>query len=258
MILARALAAELRKLLTLPGVWAGIGVTVLGTAVITALNAFSERAAFEAGEPAPSVFKTAYAAMPLGTVGAVVIGVLAIGAEYTANSPDAGGGRQIGTTLTAVPRRLALVAAKAVAVVLLTAATAAVAVPLSITVAQLLGGAATIETVPSEDAVAWWLGAVLYWTLMALIAFGATVLTRNVIVPLVVLTANSTLVSFSLLLTKLTPLAYGLPDMAGRKLFGGVDMVDGGLDAGPGGVVMAAWAAALVTAGGIVFTRRDA
>ena len=254
--------AELQKMLALPGVWTGAAVAVLGTAALTLLNAVGVRDALVAGRPEDtgygSAFDTAFAAMPIGTVGAVVIGVIAVSSEYTANSPDAGGGRQIGTTLVAVPRRASVLVAKVTAVVLLVIATAVVAVPASVALAEAIIGDAATATVPLDEAVRRCLGAALYWTLTALLALAVTVFTRSGVVPLLVLVVNSSLVSVSLLLTMLTPLAHWLPDMAGRRLFGDVDTVAGGLSPGPGALVMAAWALALLAVAGTVFSRRDA
>ena len=95
---------------------------------------------------------------------------------------------------------------------------------------------------------------------MGLIAFAITVLARSGIIPLIILIANSSVVSVSLLLTNLTPAAHWLPDMAGRNLFGfpADSVVPGGLDPTPGAIVMAGWALALLIVAGIVFRRRDA
>lgn len=263
MILLRALTAELRKALTLPAVWAGIAVALVGSLGITLLNAVTARNAIAAGRAdellaSTSPFETGYAAAPLGTVGAVVIGVILISSEYTANSPDAGGGRQLTTTLTATPQRLVVLAAKAVTVILLVAATAAVTLPACLALAHALIGDAGQETVSTQEGVMRWLGAELYWTLTGLLAFAITVLTRSGIIPLIVLIVNSSLVSVSLLLTNITPLAHWLPDMAGRRLFGGIGTVEGGLEALPGALVMTAWIVALLAAAGVVFSRRDA
>ncbi|MGW6006566.1 ABC transporter permease [Oerskovia enterophila] len=256
------LAAELQKMVALPGVWTGAAVAVLGTAALTLLNAVGVRDALVAGRPEDtgygSAFDTAFAAMPIGTVGAVVIGVIAVSSEYTANSPDAGGGRQIGTTLVAVPRRVSVLVAKVTAVVLLVIATAVAAVPASVALAEAIIGDAATATVPLDEAVRRCLGAALYWTLTALLALAVTVFTRSGVVPLLVLVVNSSLVSVSLLLTMLTPLAHWLPDMAGRRLFGDVDTVAGGLAPGPGALVMTAWAVALLVVAGTVLSRRDA
>lgn len=253
---------ELHKAVTLPAVWVGAAVAVLGTAALTLLNAVGVRDTLVAGRPEDSgygsAFDTAFASMPIGTVGAVVIGVVAMSSEFTANSPDAGGGRQIGTTLVAVPRRVGVLVAKAGAVVLLVLATAAVAIPASVTLAEAIIGDAATSTVPVDEAVRRCLGAALYWTLTALLALAVTVFTRSGVVPLLVLVVNSSLVSVSLLLTMLTPVAHWLPDMAGRRLFGDVDTVAGGLAAGPGALVMTGWALALLVVAGAVFSRRDA
>lgn len=259
----RTLAAELRKTVTLPGAWAGIAVALLGSVGITVLNAVTTRSAIAAGRAQEllvdtSPFEAGFAAVPLGTVGAVVVGVIVIGSEYTANSADAGGGRQLTTTLTAMPQRLVLLAAKAATVVLLVAATALVTIPACVVIARVIISDGAPETVSMDDAVLRSFGAALYWTLTGLIAFAVTVLTRNGIIPLVVFIMNSSLVSISLLLTNLTPLAYWLPDVAGLRLFGGTAIVEGGLDAIPGALVMGAWTLALLTVASVVFSRRDA
>lgn len=256
------LAAELRKTATLPAAWVAVAVTLLGSAGITVLNSVATRGALAAGAPDSrafvSVFETSYAAVPLGTVGAVVIGVVAMSSEYTANSADAGSGRQITATLAASPRRIALLVAKALTVVVLVALTAAVSIPVSVGVARLIIGGGAPDVVTLDEAWVRSLGAALYWALTGLIALAITVLTRSGIVPLIVLVANSSLVSFSLLLTSITPLAHWLPDMAGRRLFGGLSTVEGGLAAGPGALVMTAWALALLAVSGVAFSRRDA
>ena len=255
-------AAELRKIATLPATWVALAVTLLGSVGVTVLNAIATRAALDSGERESrafvSVFETGYAAVPLGTVGAVVIGVVAMSSEYTANNADAGSGRQITTTLAASPHRTGLLVAKALAVVLLVVVAAAATIPASVGIARLIIGGGSPETVALDDALLRALGATLYWTLTGLIALAITVLARSGIIPLVVLVANNSLVSVSLLLTSITPLAHWLPDMAGRRLFGGLSTVEGGLDAGPGALVMAAWTLVLLAVAGVVFSRRDA
>ncbi|MFY7064637.1 ABC transporter permease [Nocardiopsis changdeensis] len=249
------LGAELRKAASLPATGVAVLVALLGSALITLLNALSARSGTE-GLTSP--FEVGYAAVPLGTVGAVVLGVVVVSSEYTSNSPDAGGGRQITATLAAVPSRVRLLLAKALTVVLAVAATAAVTIPASVGVARLVIGGDAAETVTPEEMLHRFLGATLYWVLTGLIAFAITVLTRSGVVPLIVLIVNSSLVSFSLLLTRLTPLAHWLPDMAGRRLFGGLGTVEGGLDAVPGALVMAAWTLGLLVVAAAVFSRRDA
>lgn len=263
MTFLRCLAAELRKAVTLPAVWAGMAVALVGSLGITLINAVTARDAIAAGRAdellaSASPFETGYAAAPLGTVGAIVLGVILISSEYTANSPDSGGGRQVTTTLTAAPRRLVLLAAKALTVVLLVAVTALVTLPACLVLARFALGDVANETVSVDAGALRWLGAALYWTLAGLLAFAIAVLTRSGLIPLIVLIANSSLVSISLLLTTITPLAHWLPDLAGRRLFAGIASVDGGLDALPGALVMVAWTAIGLGVAGTVFSRRDA
>ncbi len=241
-----AVRAELRKASTLPAVWAGLAVTLFGSVAITMLNA---------GHATGSAFDTAFASMPLGTVGAVVIGVVAFSSEYTANNADAGGGRQITTTLSVTPRRTQLLLAKVITIVLLIVGSAVVTLPVTVGIAHLLIDSAGT---PIGDALGRSLGGTLYWTLSGLLGFAVTVMIRNGVIPLIVLIMNSSLVSVSLLLSKLTPLAHYLPDLAGRRLFGGVRTVEGGLSAVPGGLVMTGWAVVFCIAAGVVFARRDA
>lgn len=262
MSFASTLSAELRKAATLPAVWAGVAVTVLGSIALTLINASTTRNAVESGRPQlvadTSPFEAAFAMMPLGTVGAVVIGVVLIGSEYTSNSAEAGGGRQITATLAAMPRRVNVLAAKALTLVLAVLGTAAVALPASVAIAHAIIGDAGIDTVTLDDAVRRGLGGTLYWVLMGVIAFAITVMTRSAAIPLLVLVVNSSLVSIPLLLTNLTPLAHWLPDLAGRRLFDGPYTIDGGLDALPGAIVMGTWALLLLAIATVLFARRDA
>jgi hypothetical protein len=220
-----AVKAELSKAIALPAVWAGLALTVLGCTALEVLTAGRGEA-------------TGTESLPLGTVGAVVIGVVAISSEYTTNSADAGGGRQITTTLTTIPSRARVLLAKANTITLLIVLSAVLTMPISIGIARPSGSASEVLTSC--------LGATLYWVFSGLLGFAVAVILRNGVVPLI------------LLLTKITPLAHWLPDLAGRRLFGGVRTVDGGLDAVPGGFVMAGWAVLLCLLAGFVFARRDA
>ncbi len=253
--------AEFRKTVTLPGTSVGIAVALLGSCAITLLNGLQIRAAVDAGKPETaaytSPFETAFAAMPIGTIAAIIVGVIAFSSEYAINSADTGGGRQITATLTATAHRASVLAAKAITVVLLIVVAAALTLPATIGIAHAVIGAAGTETVAPHEAMTRCLGGTLYWILTGLMAFATAVLTRNGVIPLIVLIVNSSVVSVSLLLTKLTPLAHWLPDLAGRRLFGGLDTIEGGLDATPGALVMAGWTALLLASAVIAFHRRD-
>lgn len=258
----RALAAELRKAASLPAVWVAGAVAAFGSGALTALNAVSTRNAITSGRPEsygdPEPVEIAFAALPLGVVAAVVIGVVVVSSEYTPNSTDTADGRQITATLTAVPRRTAVLLAKAVSAAALTAASAVLAIGPSVLIARLVLGDLAEPELTASEALADAAGATLYWILMGMMALAITVFTRSGIVPLVVLIVNGSLVSVSFLLTRVTDLAHWLPDMAGRRLFPAVGQADGGLDAVPGALVMAAWAIGLLVLAGAVFACRDA
>lgn len=265
MRLLRAVSVELMKAATLPAVWTGVLVAVCGCAAITALNAFTVRQAIATGTEHQvsdtSPFETAFAAIPvLGVVASIVIGVVIIGSEYTAGRTESGGARQIATTLSAVAHRPTLFVAKALVVIVAVGGTALIAIPASIGLAQAIIAEGGVETVSGEQAVSRSLGAALYWCLMALMAMAITTITRSGVLPLAVLIANSSVVSLSLLLTRLTPVAHWLPDSAGRELFGFPSeyAIEGGLDATQGASVMGAWTLALLIVAGMVFSRRDA
>ncbi|TDD68742.1 ABC transporter permease [Jiangella aurantiaca] len=238
---ADAVAAELRKALTLPATLAGLAVAVLGPVALAALNA-SQGTADSAAE-------AALAAEPLITIGAIVLGVIAVSSEYN-------GGRQIASTFAAMPRRLTVLAAKAAAVAVLVAVAAAVAFPASLLVARLVAGPGP----GADDVLGRAIGAGVYAVLIGLIALAITVLTRSGIVPLIVLIANGSVVSVSFLLYLVTPLARYLPDLAGMRMLAGDDRIaiDDALAPLPGGLVMAAWTAALLAVAGAVLVRRDA
>jgi hypothetical protein len=207
-----------------------------------------------------SPIEAGFALIPtIGVLGPIVLGVVAISSEYTPNSGDAGGGRQIITTLTSIPRRVVLVAAKVLILAVLTAALAAVSIPTTIAVSQAVLGA---HGLPLGEALTTLgvrlVGAGAYWMLAALIAFAVTVLTRSGAIPLIVLIANSSLVSFSLQVSRLTPLGRYLPDIAGAQMFTVDFPAPDMLDPVTGGVVMAAWTVGLVIVATVVLARRDA
>lgn len=241
----RPLRAELSKLANLPSVWlacaAGL-VVPTGIAVITSLTTAPGR-------------DTGFSELGVGVLGAIILGVMAISSEYTTEGAESASSRQITTSLTAVPARKRLLGAKIAAVAVFAGLLAVVAVGLVFATVHILLGAA----VPPVNAstLARMGGAVAYWVLMALLAFGFTVLTRNGILPMTILVANSSAVTVTYLLAKSFPPANYLPDMAGMRMFTAVRT---GVMVAPltGGLVMAAWVASLLTVAGIVFTRRDA
>ncbi|MGW5159600.1 ABC transporter permease [Nonomuraea wenchangensis] len=264
MTLRHAVAGELRKLLTLPSALLALVLGAATTLGFAAMAANRMRVRLDSGDPNALAYNTTmdigFNLIPIGTVAAVVLGVVIISSEYAPSSKDAGGGRQILVSLTCSPRRAVLLAAKAIVLMLVTGVFALITIPAVIALSQAVLGAHGNSPGAVAAALGWRAaGGVAYWVLSALIAFAVTVLTRSGILPLVFFVANTTLVSVTFLLTKLTPLANYLPDVAGAQMIGVVRLpAEGMLDPLPGGLVMAAWAAALLAIAARVFARRDA
>ncbi len=198
-----------------------------------------------------------YQELAFGVISAIIIGVVAVSSEYFAESGESGGGRQITTSLTAISSRLRFLLSKAAAVAIVSSLLAAVAAAATMAVIRIVLGEHAPFT--GSEEVPRLIGIVCYWALTALLALGITVLTRHGVVPLSILIVNSSVVTVSYLLTRLTPLAYYLPDIAGIRMFIR-DLADSNVEVPPlvGGLVMSVWVAALFTVAAIVFCRRDA
>ena len=238
--------AELRKLLGLPTAWAGLILGVLLAPVVVLLSAGSDR-----GEPAPA--DAGMIELGVGLIGPMILGVVALSSEYTSTGEDAPRARQLTATLIAAPHRMRLLAAKTAALVLVVAAQATVVTAATVTLTQVLHDGRV--PVPTTGRMA---AAVLYWVLTALLAYSIVLITRNGIVPLAFLIVNSTFVSVSYLLTKVTDAAAYLPDIAGARMF--IRSSDFPVEMSPvtAGLVMSAWIAAFLAIGALLFHRRDA
>lgn len=240
----RVFRSELSKLLTLPFTWIAVAAGLAlptGIAVITSLTTSPDE-------------NTGFSEIAIGVAGAIVLGAVAIGSEYTTEGEESAAGRQITTTLTATAARTRLLLAKAAAVALLAAGTAAAAVVAVFATVGLLTDAGPALD-PGTAARAG--GAVVFWVLMALLAFALTALTRSGVIPMAVLVANSSAVSVTYLLAQRFPAADYLPDLAGMRMFTALE-TSTAMTPVMGGLVMTAWAAALLVAATVVFARRDA
>jgi hypothetical protein len=255
-------AAELRKAFSLPSVYVGIALATAGTVGLSALAASTRRAAMDRGDTNAfrnSTLDAGFEIVGPGVIGMAVLAVVIMSSEYTPNRKDAGAGRQILVSLTSVPRRGVLLAAKAVVVAALTTLIAMISILTGLAVTQALLGEHGHSFSTVLDQSGWRIaGAIAYWVCSALIALAVTVVTRSGIIPLVVLIVNSSVVSVSYLLTKVTPLAKYLPDVAGVQSFTRQYPADNMLSPASGALVMAGWTALLLVAAGWIFARRDA
>jgi ABC-type transport system involved in multi-copper enzyme maturation permease subunit len=244
--------AELRKLLGLPTAWAGLVLGTLLAPVTALLNASSTRRAIADGTYGDtSDLGLMY--LGIGLIGPMILGVVVMSSEYTSTGEDAPGARQLTATLAAVPDRRRLLTAKTLALVLVVTVQAVVTAAAALTLTQMLH--AEHFQVPSAARIA---AAILYWVLTALLAYAITLIARNGIVPLTLLIINSTVVSVSYLLTKVTDLAAYLPDIVGAHMF--IRSADYPVDISPAaaGLVMTGWIVAFLAVGAVLFHRRDA
>ncbi|WP_306214377.1 hypothetical protein [Actinoplanes sp. RD1] len=245
------MSAELRKLAGLPGAWVGLLIGLLAGPLLVVLNAPAVRRSL-AGATVTDPADLGLQHLGLALIGAAVLGVVAISSEYTRARDDTGS-RQVSATLLATPRRVRLLVTKTAVLVLVVTAQAALATALTLAVTAVVHGDAV--PAPGWGRIA---GAVLFWVLTALLAYALTIVTRSGIVPLLLFLVNSSLVSVSYLLTKLTPAAAYLPDIVGAHMF--LRGMDSPVHPPPilAGLIMTAWVAVLLTAAGTAFARRDA
>lgn len=245
----RTFKAELSKLISLPGIWLSLLIGAFAPALIAVLDSMAQKEEIIAGV-GTRLSEVGYIGLALGVQGVIILGVLAVSSEYLTESSESGGGQLITTSLTVVSSRLHFLLAKAGAVTVISILLSLVAIITTLSATHLVLG----EYTPGFE----WLklvGAVCYWTFTALVAFAITVLTKNGTIPLAVLIINTSFVSFSFLLSKVTKLALYLPDRVGLEMF--LFTSDRFLTPFTGGLVMFAWVAALFMVAAIVFHRRD-
>lgn len=242
---ADALSAELLKLVTLPPLWLTV-VGTLGVAVV--LGAAFTTAAADGRTGTTAVLDVGLAPVGYTQAGMIVLGILATSSEYS--------GGQIRTTLTAVPRRLLLQAARTVALALVAVPVAAADVLLGVATARIvLGG--TASTGGATHPVTAVAGAVAYLVLVTTIAAAVGAVVRRSLPALVTLLGYFFIVG-PLVRDRVAASAY-LPDTAGYRLWfpGGADATEPLGRVGSGAVVVL-WTFLAVAAATATFRRRDA
>ena len=254
------LHAEWTKLRTAPGTaWLLLAAAVL-TVALSAATAAAARCPATAcgGDPAKISFTGVY----LGQAVVAIVAVLMISNEYSTG--------MIRTTLTAMPRRLSVLAAKAAIVTGLILATGTVAVLGSLLAGRLIlpghGFAPAHGFIPlslSDGPVLQaTVGSVLYLALIALLSLGIATLIRDSAVAIgavlgllylfPIVTALITDQSLRRHLEQIAPMTAGLEIQATM----GLRSLPLSPWAGLG--VLAAWAAGSLLAGGLLLRFRDA
>ncbi len=235
-----AVRAEFTKLRAVRATCAALLLFVLVSVFVAALGGWSAKGAIESGNPGlRSDFTPEQAGLDgilYGQLALIVFGVLSMSGEYTSG--------MMRVSLLAVPRRGRFYLAKAAVT-----AAAALAVALPVTVVSYLvtqlalgshGSALDADGVPRALA-----GAVVYLTLMSLLAVGVAAAARSAVLPLAVLLPLVLVGSQVLSVIGATKeVARWFPDRAGAQML----TVDSG-DALTGLAVLLAWTAAALTAG---------
>ncbi|MEU7587335.1 hypothetical protein AB0A95_13645 [Micromonospora sp. NPDC049230] len=208
--------AELRKLLTLPS----LRRTVLLTWAANLLLTYAHASAESRGEPVGD--NAALAPLGYTQAGFLVLGVLAATSEYDE-------GDQVRTTLLAMPRRLPLLGAKALALAALTFPVAA--------------ATAATSTLPADGA-AWTPAATAYLTLTTLLAAAVGTIVRRALSAAILL-LGLYFVAGPLLRAGSDASAAWLPDTAA-------------LDPSRGAAATIVWTLGALTLAALTFRRRDA
>jgi len=253
------LHAEWTKLRTLPGTgWLLLAVITLTLAAGAAASAASSCPSAGCGQDPATVSLTG---IDLSQAVVAILAVLAISGEYSTG--------MIRITLTAMPRRLSVLAAKAAILTGLVLAAGAIAVAGSLIAGRLIlpgrgftaaHGFAPLSLAdgPALRAAA---GSVLYLTLIALLSLGAATAVRD----------SAAAIGVVLGLIYLFPVIAAAADPQWQRHLDQLGPMTAGLDiqattglrslplspwAGLG--VLAAWAAAALLAGGLLLRLRDA
>lgn len=238
------LHAEWTKVRTVPGTpWLLAGIVactvLLGTLAASAMP--------QGGDPA----KSALMGVALGQAIVAVLAVTTVSGEY--------GTGMIRTTLTAVPRRLKVLAAKGSVVTALTLAAGTVAVTAAVAVGHLSLPELSLSDGPTLRAA---VGSVLYLGLIALLSTGVAALVRDA----------ATAVGVVLALLYLTPIVTSLvsdpdwydrlqklsPMTAGLAVQATVNLDTQPIGPWQGLGVLALWSAGALLAGSTALRLRDA
>ncbi|WP_436774548.1 ABC transporter permease subunit [Yinghuangia sp. YIM S09857] len=260
----RALHTEWTKLRTLPGTWWLVVAIVVLTAAVGALTTGAIdtdqcRTHESCGE---DVVKLSLTGTWVGQTAVAVLAVLAVSGEYATGT--------IRTTLTAMPRRGRVLAAKAAVLAAVTAAAGTAAVLASVAAGRylLLDGGFTrahgyrplsLADGPTARAA---FGTVLYLVLIALLSAGVTWLLRDtagaltaVLALLYVFPVLASLVSDDKWMERLNEIG---PASAGMAVQTTVDVASAPIGPWAGLGVLTLWAAGWLALGATALLRRDA
>lgn len=200
--LANAVAAETIKVVGLPAARVAALGTITSAAALGAVLA-------AAGPPPSEPMRIVIGEVVLMQIGLIALGVLSGSSEYN--------GRQIATTLRAVPNRSILLASKALAFIAVAVVTAVASVTGAVIAVWLTSAWRDAKPAGALD----WApltGAIVHLVLIGLLGLALSLALRSMVAPLTGLLALVLIVS-PLLVTRAPAIARWLPDQAGSALF---------------------------------------
>ncbi|WP_103061995.1 ABC transporter permease [Actinomyces qiguomingii] len=252
--------AELLKLMTLPSVWVASALAFIVPVGLAWLSASTVHRALSTSDTSSlvsaSTADAGFGQMTYGTIGIVVLGVVAMSSEYARTAQNVGASRQVTTTMVGGPKRMQTIASKLAVLAVWTVGLVIVTLPSSLAVSKVVLG--DYATDPDGELLRKAVGVVLYWLSMALLSYAFTSVTRNGALSLIVLVANSSVVSFSLLISQLTDAARYLPDTAGVSMFLTDTPISSPLQPASAMFVTFGWLIASVLTASWCWVRRDA
>lgn len=250
---ARVVRSEWIKLRSLRStVW----VAVLTIGIMAAFAGLFAWAVVSFPEAVPTSAGVIVVGYPIAQLAISVLGVLVITGEYATGS--------FRSTLAAEPRRLRVVASKALVLLLAAFAVSVLALALSAAVAIPVMQAGGIEVRFGADDIRALVGATLYLTVSAWFAFGIGLLVKNtaaaittVVGILFILPIIVQLIAATTGAEWLRDLYSYLPAPAGSAVVSGDAMGFAGLEPWAGFAVFCGYTVAALAAGTIAFARRD-
>lgn len=247
-----SMASEGAKLITARATWILALVAILGTWPMAWSNAGSgvdlpaDDPRLFSSEPIPLEYQ-GFEMAGFGYVLIVALAALWAGSEY-------GSGQQIRTTLLATPQRLRVFVIKAALLALVVAVIAFLTMWGTLIITHTAGRTGVDPWGLSPAIWGNLFGLTLAWVLTSLITFAIGVLARTAILPLILITPL--VIGVGDFLAGFWQGAKYSPIAAGGSLYS--DPAAGTtLDPSVGGLVQASWAAALLIAAAVAFTRRD-
>ena len=253
----RVLRSEWIKLRTLRSTVWSFAIVILvsvGLALLISLGIPAEHGAVPAAQQQSIVLNASLFGVFFGQLVIAVLGVLVISGEYTTG--------MIRSTLTAVPRRLPALWAKAAVLFVSSFVVGVVASTLAFIVASPILGSKGFSATFDGDVIMPILGSALYLAIVAVFALGLGAVLR----------ASAGGIAAALGTILLLPIVFTIAPLqwmhdwapylmmnAGFSSFGLRGFVgDSPLDTGQAVLVVVAWAAVSLAAGAILLRRRDA